>query len=175
MHRYWSCPELASLQDGYVASTAWMAPRMKEGGIWHGYEALWARALLPQPLYEREPLKEAVETSWAWSGEPLRGVQEARAAFTDGSGGPRWTPATRPVAGAGVAVLVGDAAAGGSRVGKVAFASAPVPGRQTAPRAEAWAAAEVVRAASGAPVVIRADASYVVNGVRGPEAVQSRL
>ena len=95
-----------------------------------------------------------------------RQVHAAKVVYIDGSGGPKYAPASAPHMGSALAVFVVDEDGTTLRISEVGVEASTVPGRQTVPRAELWAAnmaAEYVH--PGERVELRPDASYVSKGM----------
>ncbi len=165
-HRYWGCGLLEEICDQggrpVVKETQWLASVL--GEHYAQYECLWGRAIVPHSLsYPGPPLSteqaEATTTPGFTAALNTTGI-----AYSDGSGGPKHAPSSAPAAGSGVAVVRWDNGTTPPTVRSIDLAAAAVPGRQTVPRAELWAACVVAKHANeGSPCVLNSDAAYVVN------------
>ena len=87
---------------------------------------------------------------------------------TDGSGGPRWIPKHVRKAASAVSFVSFDSKEQGEATCRdVAILMAALPGKQTVPRAELWAATMAVDSAQDSShheLIIQSDSSYVVRG-----------
>ncbi len=167
-HRYWSCDKLEEICDQggrpIVKETQWMARELQDH--FPQYECLWGRAITPFPLCDPGPrlgmeLAKGITTPGFSSA-----LKEVKAAYSDGSGGPKHAPAGAPAAGSGVAVIQWGPDSSAPSVERIEVAAAPVPGRQTVPRAELWAACVMSEHADPSkPAHLLSDAAYIVNTV----------
>jgi len=164
-HAYADCPRLADLDDpsGILAATAWIfAPEAADLP-----DSVVFRGLIPRRLLPAAPRRGPFEPAEV----ALPAIPEGgwRGGYTDGAGPPGARRRGDPAVGAGAASLALDAQ---GRLAGVTVFYAAVPGRQTVPRAEAWAYDVLDRgmSAAGAPddESIAVDASYVVNGLAKP-------
>ncbi len=193
-HHYWGCELLSRMAEeeecGVIARTQWLKDVFE--GETRRYECLWGRAIIPRSLCFPGPVQGPEEVTQYQSCGFTRVVQECRRVYTDGSGGPNYAPKGAPAAGSGMAAIAweGNLDEAQPRVREVAIACSAVPGRQTVPRAELWAATLAGRAGDGDQedgaedggasiglpddIEIRADAAYVVNGSATPTA-RSRM
>ncbi len=170
-HKYWACPLIEDIGavDGYemVASTQWLRDEFQ--GELGRYQCLWGRGILPRSLADIGPRPQPDNIKYRSVGNFDDVVREAGVVYSDGSGGPAHAPRGAPHAGSGLAAITWRSGDGqqGPCVAEVALRGAGVPGRQTVPRAETWAACI---AEESIPVrrsiVLAADASYVVNGLK---------
>ncbi len=175
-HHYWGCELLKGMaeSDGYeiIGRTQWLAEEWV--GEIRRYECLWGRAIVPKSLCDPGPPLTLTNTRRVQAPEFPAVAGESRTIYTDGSGGPNHAPKGAPAAGSGLAAVAWDDASGRQPpvVRNVSIAAAAVPGKQTVPRAELWAAAwatelgsdEKAEEGPGYALDVRADAAYVVNG-----------
>ncbi len=175
-HHDWGCELLESMaeSDGYeiIGRTQWLAKEWV--GEIRRYDCLWGRAIVPKSLCDPGPLQTPSDVRRVQAPEFPVVAGASRTIYTDGSGGPKHAPKGAPAAGSGLAAVTWDDAAVGEPpvVRDVSIAAAAVPGKQTVPRAELWAAAWATELGSdkradespGYVLDIRADAAYVVNG-----------
>ena len=164
-HRYWSCPKLCKHPDESVRSTQWLRKLFDQQHSKH--ECWWGRAILPAELMPAQPRKsidDHTATSTPGFTELLMAQQVA---YTDGSGGPKWTPKGIRNTGSAIATMRLTNEPSRIKVRGVGIATSSTPGRQTVPRAEVWAAIMAAHAATdGQCISLHADASYVVKGLQ---------
>ena len=165
-HRYYQCPLLADIKDEDVVKSAWLS-KVLGSAEYRGLECLWGRAIVPAALWDRAlaapEMEEAMPVASAGFAEL---ADRAGQVFTDGSG--LWPRKPWSKAGSGMAVVLMEQQSGKPRVKDIAVAAAKVPGRQTVPRAEAWACAKGVQLrALGSHCLIRPDATYVIKECHG--------
>ncbi len=165
-HRYWGCGKLDQIKDhsgnSIVASTQWLADWFQ--GELGRYECLWGRAITPHELCDPGPCRTADDSRGIATPGFVNLVNDVRVAYSDGSGGPAHAPKGAPAVGSGLAVVKWSTTGNGKRVEGVEIAAAPVPGRQTVPRAELWAACIAANSTDGSTESrLKADAAYVVD------------
>ncbi len=171
-HRYWTCPKLDEIHDqggrSIVSDTQWLEAEFH--GPLGEYQCLWGRAILPASLcFPGQPVsKEQAEARYTHGFADA--FAESKTVYTDGSGGPRHAPKEAPTAGSGLASIVWGHDHGRPVAKHVHFAHAAVPGGQTVPRGELWAACAAARVApSMIGARIMADATYIVDTLKDPE------
>ncbi len=171
-HRYWTCPKLDEIHDQggrrIVSDTQWLEAEFP--GPLGEHQCLWGRAILPASLrFPGQPVsKEQAEARYTHGFADA--FAEPKTVYTDGSGGPRHAPKEAPTAGSGLASIVWGHDHGRPVAKHIHFAHAAVPGGQTVPRGELWAACAAARAApSMIGARIMADATYIVDTLKDPE------
>ena len=165
-HRYWSCPALDKRTEEAVRSTQWMR-KLFDKRYAH-LECWWGRAILPAGLSAEPQRKTVDDVSTITTPGFAELMTTLRNAYTDGSGGPQWVPKSIKSMGSAVATLSLSNSPDKLTVRDVGISISAVPGRQTVPRAELWAAIMAAHAASiGQQIVLRIDAAYVVKGLQG--------
>ena len=131
-------------------------------------ECWWGRAILPAGLSAEPQRKTVDDVSTITTPGFAELMTTLRNAYTDGSGGPQWVPKSIKSMGSAVATLSLSNSPDKLTVRDVGISISAVPGRQTVPRAELWAAIMAAHAAStGQQIVLRIDAAYVVKGLQG--------
>ena len=183
LHRFWQCRALDGFADPAVTSTNYLASRAVEEA--ETYACMWLRGILPgeQVDFGARQVKagevQYYETARQYSWEAAASSGEI-VVYTDGAGAPKWTArALGRVGAGGVAVdcrKVRGTTGEPPTLPWVGFCSG-VPGAQTVPRAELWAATTALRIAKshGARRVrIVSDAAYVTGGAarRGGERLR---
>ena len=159
-HRYWDCEGLLQHDNRWVRESNNLA-RVAATNTHH--ECLWYRGLTPYGEWGQQPQplsnEECVLLATHHGDQEL--FQDDGATFgTDGGGGPdSIRPEIRQVTAA-----LAAAKAGGDV--KWATIGLNTPGRQTVPRAEAWALCHLLEVRDGRNTTVWVDASYVVRGVR---------
>jgi hypothetical protein len=125
---------------------------------------LMGAGLAPSVPHRARPPIDADNAHFQSAGDFKAVLNEARAMYSDGSGGPAHAPRSAPSVGSGLAVASWDHSEGSPRVKDIALIAASVPGEQTVPRAELWAACKAASVADGAQsTTLYADASYIVD------------
>ncbi len=163
-HRYWSCPELGSITDEAVSRTQWMRSLFDSEYV--DLQCLWGRGILPAKLLANmtRGTSDSIQAVATPGFQEL--VKEHCEAYTDGSGGPRWVPASAQVVGSAVATLKVRVEQNEVCVADVGVLIATAPGRPTVPRAELWAAILAAREApENGDIKLYVDAAYVFNGI----------
>ena len=163
-HELYECSDNGNILDKAVAGTQWMRDKAKAG--WDTNPCLWARGIPPSDWMKCED-DVSFGNARIWETEGFGDVlAESMYGFSDGAGAEKDTPtAARRVASGGAAFKYSNDA-GTHNVQRVEGLYAEVPGRQTVPRAEVWAATLVAsKAPSKGDLKIGIDASYVVNGI----------
>ncbi len=176
-HRYYGCERLNEVTgqggEDIIHRTNWLKD-LFDGELLE-YQCLWGRAILPWELCREGPevsVDDAKAATFVTPGFRKLLVTE-RVAYSDGSGGPSHAPKSAPVAGSGLAVLAWQEGDGGIKLRDLQFAASPVPGRQTVPRAELWAACMAAEQTDGTSAfVLNADAAYVVDAASDMERVE---
>ncbi len=175
-HRYYLCPSLRLIhdEDGILAKTRWMVPKVRSGN-WSHMECLWSRAILPGTCVDvSEEVDGDDRRKWVL-GSPQEAASASGAVFSDGSGGEAWVPKQIRRAGAGGASV--DFTFDGDKfiAHRVGLVLGEVQGRQTVPRAELSAGELVLRETSLARPALWSDARYVVTGANAGGAQQESL
>ncbi len=165
-HRYWGCSKLDQIKDhsgnSIVASTQWLQDWFQ--GELGKFECLWGRAITPHELCDPGPNGSIDDCRGIVTPGFVNLINDVRVAYSDGSGGPAHAPKGAPAVGSGLAVVKWSTEGGSKRVEGVELAAAPVPGRQTVPRAELWAAYLATDGTDGGTEAqLKADAAYVVD------------
>ena len=173
-HRYYRCTSLASIPDphGFLSKSEWVL-ETKEA---KRHPLFWARGLVPGSIYDRDDDVDGAEGTAEDGRDPphlnLEAVLTAESAVfaADGGGAPREVPSSVARVGA-AAVAVGLTQ---GLPTQLAMQPLRAPGRQTIPRAEAWAyvvlAKRMNRAGCPTSEPVVSDASYVVGAARSSGA-----
>jgi len=173
LHRYWTCPRLDDLNDQFIKDTQDLITFAAGPDGFDRYPCLFGRALLPADLYEVGQFQRDVEDMILATTPNLSEVVTAAGEFfPDGSGGSPDAPHNERHHGSGVAAIKHSPAKPGGPANRlfdvddVAVMAARVPGAQTVPRAELWAATLGVKAAApGTDITVHPDATYVHQGI----------
>ena len=176
-HRYYECPLLKNSADEIVKDTQWLVDKWIAKSDTSHHSCLWFRGILPASLVDLDADHADADILCRVSPNMPRVLSASRRVYTDGSGEPQWCPDAAKRCGCGWAPLT--AKQRGSQkedfeVHEVAHAASSVPGTQTVPNAEAWAAACAVAVLlSRVRCALLSDATYVVNGMNAED--RSRL
>ena len=166
VHRYYRCPCLAAVPDphGFLSKSEWVVDTREA----QRHPLLWTHGLVPACVYDQDDDFESREP-------PRMNLDRVMAAdsaifATDGAGAPREVPASVTRVGAAAAAI-------GFKDGvptEVEIQPLRCPGRQTIPRAEAWAYVVMARSMDDAglspTIPVFSDASYVVSAARSSGA-----
>jgi len=177
-HRYYDCPLLKVSDDEAISSTRWVVDKWRRRPVADSHQCLWLRGILPASMTDLgdAPSESVFVRTSANMADVMR---RSRSSYTDGSGGPRWCPYAAKRCGCGWVAL--DVEQRGLNpddmcIKDVALAASGVPGAQTVPNAEAWAAAKSIEALPGdVPCSLFPDASYVVKGFNADNKGRMRL
>ncbi len=127
------------------------------------HPCLWLRGLIPSSAYPHRPPPDYSEVRCAATPGLTELLARTRKGFSDGSGGEDNIVSRYREVYSGAATADYDPLTGRTRVEGLV---AEVPGRQTVPRAELWAAALLLeRAPVEGPFELTLDAAYVVKGL----------
>ncbi len=165
-HELYGCDDNDTIQDDAVRQAKDIVDDAK--CRWDALTCLYARGIMPGSWSEAAPSTPFVDARiWRTPGFAKR-AKEAYILYTDGAGYDRKVYRdSGKVAAAGI--VYGGGSGGENQVPKVNSVEgfyAEVPGKQTVPRAEAWAAALALHsAADDRTVTIGIDASYVEKGI----------
>ena len=178
IHKYWTCPKLCTLpdEDQCISKSQHLKEKaLKDFGC---YPCLWGRGILPHDLWnidDHAPPAAIGEADWSVVGDWQGTVLASQQAWSDGAGGEQWVPKTCRRAGAGAASMhyTYDPQSGAFDLHSLAWASAPVFGRQSVPRAETQAAQMALTL--GSPRRLGIDAAYVTKGAATEEDLSRRV
>ena len=163
LHKFWTCPLLDQFTEEEVVKSQWMKKGVEAGDY---EECLWGRAILPAGKIEGGVEVDPKEVEVRMTG--LFGVVAERTStiYTDGSGGSAKSSKQCPRHGSGAAAVnLQHDDEGKWTVTEVELMASSVPGRQTVPRAELWAAGAGIKATRGEErIEVKSDAKYVVEG-----------
>ena len=169
LHRYWTCRRLDHHPSEYVQRSQKLKDLFIPGAEIDWAMCLWARGMLPMSLGRVKK-----DTMWPedvvrkQTANYARMAETAEDLATDGSGGPEYIPSEIRQAGAAVAIVDGqDHDEGHFSVRDSAVQLLAVPGRQTVPRAETWAAICANGSTKNSQHRMRhiwSDSQYTVNG-----------
>jgi len=170
LHRYWTCKCLAKSNDEHIVKSQFLVAEACNGACgFEAYPCLWGRAILPAPLYDvGQQDKEVSSASVRHTPNLPELAARLNEFYPDGSGGPAHAPIHERAHGSGVAVVDFSSSLdeGPITIREVALLASPVPGYQSVPRAELWAATQGIRHASPeAEVTVHPDATYVHDGI----------
>ena len=162
-HKFYGCRTIEQLigEPGseILEKTRWMK-RVAEQN-WDKHACLWGRALVPKDLWHIEFADQSRSEARLEAGNFAQNLERAKGvAWSDGSGGPRATPACAAKVGTGCATATFLQHRAG--VKDVALICAPVPGAQTVPRAVIQGGEILTSFAACRKAGI--DAKYVVDG-----------
>ena len=147
LHKFWTCPLLDQFTEEEVVKSQWMKKGVEAGDY---EECLWGRAILPAGKIEGGVEVDPKEVEVRMTG--LFGVVAERTStiYTDGSGGSAKSSKQCPRHGSGAAAVnLQHDDEGKWTVTEVELMASSVPGRQTVPRAELWAAGACIKATRG--------------------------
>ena len=173
-HYFYTCPIIESFKtddpDGTITRSAWIHTHIHKKDLeddWSDKECLIYRGLIPYKAWAKNdigtepPRPKEVEIGDFWQAVANNGT-----IYTDGAGAPSWVPKKAARVGSGAAAIDFEVNEDGSiHLRNIGILILAVPGKQTVPRAETWAAHRATQHTHDVPRTIVSDASYVVNGI----------
>ena len=172
-HTFYECPDNEDIVEWEVVSTQKLCKIAKAD--WDNNRCLWARGLLPGDQARPEGYRRArsyEEVKIVKTSNFVKLAMEEGGGATDGAGAPTSIPpqCRRVSSGGAASTIDPDSPWEGGEYGGF---WAPVPGRQTVPRAELWATILFLHAIPRpTSMTLLVDASYVVSGFRN---IQDRM
>jgi hypothetical protein len=164
LHMFWKCPGLGDIKHPIMGQTAHLVTQAING--FDEYPCLYARGLVPRGFSKIPELPDYLDVKTWRTDNFSELLSSTHKGYSDGTGGNRNMAKSTLRVAFGAAVFQADLSDDQVINNEVAAMGGQVPGKQTVPRAELWAAIQVTAAANLATEIdIGIDASYVTNGV----------
>ena len=160
-HRYYTCPLIKDIDLPDVTKSNWLIDVLEKPDF-RKLECLWGRAILPACIWNKAAKAPDIDEVVVMKAGDFAGIAVRTGdLYTDGSG--LWPAQPWAKAGSGAAALSHHVENGRVIIDEIAVVGSAVPGRQTVPRAEAWACAMSAKLLPPATrCTVRPDATYVM-------------